>query len=132
MNDNFLGTGWAFPIQSDATGSDLAFASADDSIHQSIWIILSTAPGERVMRPDFGCDIHRLLFAPQDADTIGRAARAVRQALLRWEPRIDVEKVVVTPDPQQARLRISVDYRVRTSNSHFNLVYPFYLDRSVA
>jgi phage baseplate assembly protein W len=107
----------------------IAMAEHEEGIRQAIWTLLATAPGERVMRPDFGCGIHDLVFAPNTPGTAGRVAGAVRQALLRWEPRIDLQDVQVAPKPGEPNaLLIYIAYRVRTTNSRFNLVYPFYLE----
>jgi uncharacterized protein len=129
----FLGVGWQFPVQVDrADGARERFALAEyeESIKQAIRIILFTAQGERVMRPDFGCGIHELVFAPNDAATRGMAEHHVREALRLWEPRIEVLQVKATASGARAEeLRISIDYRVRTTDNRFNLVYPFYLDR---
>jgi phage baseplate assembly protein W len=96
-------------------------------IEQAIRVILETAPGERVMRPAFGCGLHRLVFAPNSPTTAGLVAYHVREALGRWEPRIEVERVDVSPDPQrEAVLMIDIHYRVRSTNDRRNLVYPFY------
>jgi phage baseplate assembly protein W len=128
MPDSFLGTGWKFPLELDTNGG-IAMASDEASIRQSIWLILSTAPGERVMRPDFGCGIHDLVFAPNTAGTAGQIINEVREALTRWEPRIDVLAVDAIPDENQPNLlRIAISYQVRTTNNRFNLVYPFYLE----
>jgi Bacteriophage baseplate protein W len=132
MASEFLGTGWKFPVSLDNEGK-IALARYDESIRQAIWIILSTAPGERVMRPDFGCGIQDLVFAVNSAGTAGRVASLVRQALVRWEPRIDVLNVSAFPDASQpSLLQIEIEYRIRATNSRFNLVYPFYLERSSA
>ena|SRR4028119_585363 len=129
MSDAFLGVGWAFPVATD--GDHIAVAVSEESIRDSLWIILGTARGERVMRPDFGCGIHDLVFATNSATTLGRVIREVHDALVRWEPRVEVMNVDAAPDPAlPARLLIRVDYRVRTTNNQFNLVYPFYLERS--
>jgi phage baseplate assembly protein W len=126
----FLGIGWGYPIEWDKNREGFATAEYEESIRQSIWIILSTAPGERVMRPDFGCAIHDLVFAPNSAATQGMAEHHVREALLRWEPRIEVLDVTaVASGGQDEELLIGINYRVRTTDSRFNLVYPFYLDR---
>jgi uncharacterized protein len=127
MPADFLGTGWAFPVERDAhTG--VAISASEKSIRESIWIILATAKGERLMRPDFGCGIHRLVFSVNDALTLGRIKTEVREALIRWEPRIEVLDVSVEPKGrQQEVLLLNVNYRVRTTNNFFNLVYPFYL-----
>jgi phage baseplate assembly protein W len=125
----FLGQGWAFPVGVDEQGGVVA-TGYEDAVRQSIWLILSTAPGERVMRPDFGAGLLDLIFAPNSPATQGLVSSAVKAALLEWEPRIDVLEVAATPDPAAPnRLLVQVDYAVRATNSRFNLVYPFYLDR---
>jgi phage baseplate assembly protein W len=123
---DFLGSGWAFPVQPDR--GRIRQASGEESVQQSIRIILSTAPGERVMRPDFGCRIREYVFALNNASTIGAATRAVREALAQWEPRIDLIDVRAATDPMQPRtLLVEIDYRLRSSNSRANLVFPLYL-----
>lgn len=126
MSANFLGNGWSFPLHIDADGG-AAMSGAEENIRQSIYLILSTAPGERVMRPDFGCGIQNMVFSINNATTAGMLAFDVRQALARWERRIEVLDVSVVPDPPRARVMIRIDYRVSATNSRFNLVYPFYL-----
>ena len=127
MSQEFLGTGWKFPLQLDQQG-EFSLSQYEENIKESIWIILSTAPGERLMHPDFGCNIHDLIFAPNNASTAGLARFYVEDALIRWEPRIDVEEVEVQADPgEPALLAVSISYKVRTTDSRFNLVYPFYL-----
>ncbi|WP_105967615.1 GPW/gp25 family protein [Streptomyces geranii] len=126
-DSGFLGTGWAFPVAHDPEQGIRLTGSGAEAIRQSIWLILGTAPGERVMRPDFGCSIHDAVFDVNDASTAGRVSRSVREALTRWEPRIDVLDVYAAPDPEDRhRLLIEVNYRMRSNNSRFNLVYPFY------
>ena len=129
----FLGVGWQFPLDIDereAAQKHFALAEYEDSIRQSIWIVLSTAKGERVMRPDFGCDLHELVFAPNNATTRGMAEHFVDEALRLWEPRIEVIQVKAsTAGTQGEEVLIDIDYRVRTTDSRFNLVYPFYLER---
>ncbi|MCU0516531.1 MAG: GPW/gp25 family protein [Oscillatoria sp. Prado101] len=131
MNSDFLGVGWTSPVERDEKGQIkiIKMARYDDCVRQSIWTILSTAYGERVMRPDFGCGIHNLVFASNSAGTIGQVVSAVQQALTQWEPRIDVLDVDAYPDPNQPnRLLIQINYQIRTTNNRFNLVYPFYLE----
>ena len=129
---DFLGRGWSFPVDVHDDGR-IALTGGDDGIRQSIRSILSTAPGERVMRPDFGCALADLVFAVNDDATAAEAAAAVREALALWEPRVDVIDVVATPGAPTAGtdatevLLIEIDYEVRATNSRFNLVYPFYL-----
>ncbi len=127
MSGDFLGAGMAFPASLDDQGR-IRLADRDDSIRQSIWTILSTSPGERAMRPDFGCALHDHVFAVNDSGTAGVLAAAVTDALATWEPRIDVLSVDAQPDPRRPEhLLIEISYRVRATNSRFNLVYPFYL-----
>ena len=131
MSRAFLGTGWKFPFAVDEQGN-VALVSEDESVEESIWIILSTARGERLMHPEFGCGIHELVFAPNNESTAGLAQFYVQDALSRWEPRILLDDVAVQADPVQPHLLlISVTYRVRTTDSKFNLVYPFYLTRGL-
>lgn len=127
---DFLGTGLAFPLAATPAGR-LALASGAQRIDESIFLILGTRPGERLMRPDFGCAIHALVFAPNTVATRARAVDAVRQALVAHEPRIDVHAIRCEVDAAQpGLLLIRIDYRVRGSNSVANLVYPFYLRES--
>ena len=130
MDKPFLGRGVGFPIQLD--NGDIKPAEDEESIRQSIMIILSTAKGERVMRPDFGCGIYDLVFEMTTDSTAGKISQAVREALLRFEPRIDVTDIQVTPksDDEGEKISIGIDYQVRATNNAFNLVYPFYLERS--
>lgn len=129
MPKPFLGKGWAFPVDIDANGQ-LRMAEYEESVRQAIRVILSTAKGERVMRPDFGCGIYDLVFEMNTASTAGRLSREVQQALLMFEPRIDVLDVQVRAGSRGEVLYISIDYRVRATNNVFNLVYPFYLEQS--
>lgn len=123
----FLGTGWQFPIRINSRGG-LSFVSAEQDIEQAIWIVLSTAPGERQMLPRFGCGIHDFVFAPNSAATRGTIATLVRKSLTTFEPRIDVVDVRVDATAEEPdKLLIRIDYRVRKSNAFQNLVYPFYL-----
>jgi hypothetical protein len=129
MTKPFLGVGLAFPIHFDGEGA-IATAKYEESVSQSVWIILGTANGERVMRPDFGCGIYDLVFEVNSPSTSGKVARAVREALLVQEPRIDVRNVQVTAKDNGQTLLIEIEYQVRATNNVFNLVYPFYLERS--
>lgn len=125
----FLGVGWGFPVSVTDAGQ-IGRARGEDAIREAIWLILSTAKGERVMRPDFGCGIHDLVFAVGNATTAGMVAQHVRQALILWEPRVEVVDVQVAPEPgAPAVLLIRIEYRVRSTNNVFNLVYPYYLER---
>lgn len=128
MPNDFLGAGWNFPSALDANGQ-IQLASAEEVVRQSIWLILSTSPGERVMRPDFGCGLHDVVFGLNNASTATAVADAVQEALALWEPRIDVLDVYATPDPAEENLLlIEINYQIRSTNSRFNLVYPFYME----
>jgi phage baseplate assembly protein W len=123
---DFLGTGWAFPIGIDARGR-FAVAHQERDIEQAIRIILLTPKGQRVMRPEFGCQIHDLIFAANDASTAGLAAYYVTEALAMWEPRIQVEDVTAGQDPDHAeRLLITVHYQIKSTHDRRSLVFPFY------
>jgi len=140
MPEPFLGVGWWFEIGPEGGKSGLAvepdgalrLAPYDESVRQSIWIILSTARGERVMRPDFGCGIYNFVFETNSAATAGKLVQEVRRSLLLHEPRIDVHEVQVQPSAGGEVILISIDYQVRATNNSFNLVYPFYLERSAS
>ena len=132
MSQEVLGVGWKYPLQRNQDGT-ITLSRYEDDVREAIWIILSTAPGERVMSPDFGCGIYDYVFAPNDIHTAGLVRFHVEDALTRWEPRIDLQEVQVQSDPRDpALLLISIDYTVRATDSRFNLVYPFYLQRGGA
>jgi phage baseplate assembly protein W len=123
----FLGRGWAFPVQQNESG-EIGMAAYEEDIRQAIRIILGTAQGERVMRPDFGVGLRALTFESISATTMALARHKVEEALITWEPRIDLVDVRVTSEPVSAgKLLIEIDYRVRATNTFYNLVYPFYL-----
>jgi phage baseplate assembly protein W len=131
--DDFRGIGWAFPIEESpgAETNQVAVARLEESIRQSILLILGTAKGERVMRPTFGSGIHDLVFAPNDTATAALASYEVREAITEWEPRVEIMDIKVEPDIEEGnKLLIHLEYRVRATNNRFNLVYPFYLERS--
>jgi len=132
MSKPFLGVGWSFPVAA-ADDHAIQLAEYEESVRQSIWIVLGTAKGERVMRPDFGCGIYDLVFEVNSASTAGRVAQEVQDALLYFEPRIDVLDVQVNAGGDSGEvLLITIEYQVRATNNVFNLVYPFYLERSPA
>ena len=127
MGQEFVGTGWAFPLRTDATGR-IALVSDEREIEESIRLILATSPGERPMRPEFGCSVHDYVFAPADASTAGDIAYAVRVALDRWEPRVELAGVAVRFDAvEDGVLYIDISYSVRGTNDPRNLVFPFYV-----
>jgi uncharacterized protein len=124
---DFIGRGFLFPLRVDQHGS-IALSNGVVDLESSIRMVLVTAPGERVMRPDFGCRIWELLFEPINANTLGLMSVAVREALGRWEPRITVDEVIVEPDTRdEGAVLIRISYVVRTTNDRRNLVFPFYV-----
>jgi uncharacterized protein len=126
MGRELVGAGWSFPVRTDATGR-IALSRETREIEESIRLILATSPGERPMRPEFGCGVHEHVFAPANATTAGDIAYAVRIALDRWEPRIELDDVAVRFDGVDAGvLYIDVRYSVRGTNDPRNLVFPFY------
>lgn len=127
MIEDFLGKGWKFPVHVNKAGK-IEMSVYENDIEEAIWIILSTAKGERVMRPDFGCGIFDYIFASMNTSTITMMEASVREALVLWEPRIDISNVDVAPDSEEeGKLHISIDYRVKNTNNRFNLVFPFYM-----
>jgi phage baseplate assembly protein W len=130
VKSDFLGTGFAFPFSVTPRGR-LAFVRAGQRVEESIYLILGTRLGERLMQPAFGCRIHDLVFAPNDPGTRTEAVDSVRKALEAWEARIDVLQVVADFDRAQPNLLlIRVDYRIRANNALANIVYPFYINES--
>ena len=128
MIEDLIGRGWPFPLKPGPDRS-LRTVGGAEKVRQSIWLILATAPGERLMLPDFGCGIHDLVFEANTAALRGLVQANVREALLRWEPRIDLIEVEVTSPPGEGQLlQIGIDYRIRGANTIYNLVYPFFLD----
>jgi uncharacterized protein len=138
-----LGIGLDFPIRIGHRGGWIV-ARHEEKVRQSIWAILSTAKGERVMRPEFGCDLHTFVFATLDTNTLTLIKSSVREALIRWEPRIEVKEVAVeranarSPEKNIRRMAavesgvlIKVSYLIRLTNSPANLVFPFYLQHGI-
>ena len=133
MASEFLGRGWNHPLSENKKVRTIQPVEGEDGIRQSIWIILGTSKGERVMRPDFGSSLHDLVFAVNNSTTRGRVGTMVYDDLTRWEPRIEVLDVQVDSPPKKPNvLLIQIRYRVRSTNSVFNLVYPFYLEEQGA
>jgi uncharacterized protein len=127
----FLGVGWAFPLRLAADRS-VETAVYEEDVRESIRIILGTRRGERVMRPDFGAGLEDFVFESISTTTIELLKKRVEEALIDWEPRIDVLKVEVKDERTRGRLLIGLDYRVRSTNTHYNLVHPFYLQEGGA
>jgi phage baseplate assembly protein W len=124
---DFLGIGWSYPVATDPLKGDIQLSRYDRDVKEAIRIILETSKGERVMRPSFGCGIHDLVFEGFDATTLYAVEAAVREALIAYEPRIELLSVDV--DPREALngcLLIAINYRLRRTNQEDNLVYPFF------
>jgi phage baseplate assembly protein W len=129
MKRNILGKGWAFPVAPDVSGAP-GMSGYEKSVQESILLILGTTPGERLMRPDFGCRINEIVFAPNSHRSVSLAEHYIREALVRWEPRIIVGDVKGEADPSDpVRVNIRIQYEIRSVNTFFNMVYPFYLER---
>ena len=127
MGKQYLGAGFPYPFEADRSG-ELGIVAAEAKVQQSLLIILGTARGERMMRPDFGSRLHELVFAPIDASTKAKVGKYVVEAIVAWEPRVDLLGVSVSDREASAgRLLVDIEYRVRATNSIYNLVYPFYL-----
>ncbi len=127
---SFLGVGWKFPVEIDRR-KGVAMSQHEENIEESILIILGTALGERLMRPEFGCAVHDLVFAPNNSNTHGLIIYYVKEALNKWEPRIQGLKVDAHADRQElSRLNVSIEYQVIATNNVYNLVFPFYLQKS--
>lgn len=128
----FLGIGFHFPIQVEEATGKMKTVSLEEDIRQAILIILMTRKGERVMRPNFGCDICNYAFGTRDYTTLVQMENTVRDALIRWEPRItDIQVHISDRQTQEGTLFIEIDYRVRSTNNPFNLVYPYYVNEGM-
>ena len=128
MNKDFLGVGLSFPLK--VEDGKVAMSGYEESVRQSIMLILGTAKGERIMRPDFGCGLQELGFSVNDTSTASLAIFYIEEALKKWEPRIELINIDVGADNNESdKLNIGIEYRVITTNTRYNLVYPFYLGR---
>ena len=129
MKRSFLGKGIGFPFAVDGQGH-LRMTEGDRNIEESLLLILGTAPGERVMRPDFGCEIHEYVFKPNNATTASLVSYYAREAIVKWEPRVESVRVRAYPDRLLENvMRVEITYRVIRTNDLKNMVYPFYLRR---
>lgn len=130
--DSFLGRGWGFPPSFTANGREVLTVAEEEDIRQSLQILFATTPGERVMREDFGCGLQRFVFAAIDQTLVNDLTGSVTDALLYYEPRIRLNNVAVQEsDDTPGLLLIAIDYTIRSTNSRYNMVYPFYLDEAV-
>jgi uncharacterized protein len=124
----FLGKGWNFPIAPDAQNGSLRYQWGSDQVRQSIFLILETEPGERLMRPTFGCGLRRYLMKPNSAATRALIQRDVQASLTQWEPRIRLEEIRVDPGDDPALVLVSISYAHAHDGRKDNLVFPFYLE----
>jgi phage baseplate assembly protein W len=126
---DYLGTGWSFPLKTGLQGG-ISLSAADQKVREAILIILRTELGERRYRPDFGCRLSELTFAPLNSKTLFLMRLYVQEALETWEPRINLEQVVAEPDPILGKVNIIINYRLKSNYEPRNLVYPFYLTQN--
>jgi phage baseplate assembly protein W len=130
---SFLGSGWSFPPSFSDGGAEVEMVSGAEDIHQSLQILLSTQLGERVMHEDYGCDLNHVLFEEIDQGLLNDINRIVSDAILYHEPRISLDKLDVSENADHpGLLLISIEYTIRSTNSRFNMVYPFYLNEATA
>jgi hypothetical protein len=124
---SITGRGWAFPFFL-TDRNQIALVEDDEDIRQAIYIILFTAPGERVMRPDFGCAIHDMVFSPANDETAAVIERMVTEALTRWEPRVNLRQVIASPGRgNDGEILIDIEYEIKATHDIHSMVYPFYL-----
>jgi phage baseplate assembly protein W len=129
---SFLGTGWSFPPAFSARGAEVALVSGDEDIQQSLQILLATRLGERPMQETFGCNLDDAMFKEIDHGLVNDITAMISDAVVRHEPRIELQDIDVSPDPSQAGLlRIRIAYTVLATNSRYNMVFPFYLNEAV-
>lgn len=127
MEEEFLGRGWHFPLRLNSRGQ-IKMSEHEEDIKEAILIILGTAKGERPMRPDFGCGINDYVFEVINSNTLGLITTSIKEALTKWEPRLELLNVQVSTEAiADGKLFINIDYQVRSTNNRYNLVYPFYL-----
>jgi uncharacterized protein len=132
MANDIIGNGWRFPIEPDASGG-LGYVGGEQNVEQSLRILLQTDRGQRVMRADFGCTASRLVFAPGSEHFLHELERTVREAVRDWEPRVELDEVRAELSARDETIAlVTIEYRIRASNTRENLVFPFYLRDSGA
>lgn len=131
INTDFLGTGWSFPPEFNETEGKLAMTSDVEDINNSLMILLSTRPGERVMFPNYGCDLQEMLFKPLDLTLITKMKGIVERAILYHEPRINILSIEINAqDEIEGEILIEINYEVRNTNTRSNMVFPFYKEEA--
>ncbi|MNZ21278.1 Lysozyme [compost metagenome] len=128
LEDPFIGSGWSFPPAFDRKAASVTMSTGIRDIEESLRIIFSTALGERIMNPLFGCALDSSVFEVMNASRISYLENLIRTAIIYHEARIDADQITVEPDQPAGRLLIAIGYKVRGSNSRFNFVYPYYLN----
>ncbi|MEN6325596.1 MAG: GPW/gp25 family protein [Syntrophomonas sp.] len=132
MNNSFMGRGWKFPVEVDQATGRIKMSEGEEDIRESIRIILGTSKGERMMRPEFGCELKDFVFGITDVTTLRLLENKIKDSIMIWEPRVEEVKVNVDLDDKvPGKLNISITYMVRSTNNLFNLVYPFYINEGV-
>ncbi len=130
-SNDFIGKGWRFPIKVNAQGG-ISLSEGPERVQDAIWVIIKTALGERVMRPQFGAGVNDFVFQPNSPAHRTELVTAIKDALAKWEPRIEMEQVRAdTTEDEPSQVLVSIEYRLRTTNELFNVVYPFYLQEGV-
>ena len=133
VDKSFLGTGWAFPPEFNKTSKEVKIVSEDNDIKESLYILMSTSPGERTMQPTYGCELRSIVFEVLTESTITEIKDIIERAILFFEPRIDLNFIDIdTEESGQGILNILVDYTVRATNSRSNMVYPFYFQEGTS
>ena len=131
LNQSYLGRGWSFPPSFVKSKNQVELVSEQKDIEQSLHILLSTRPGERTMQADYGCNLHVMLFEPLTTTLITYVKDIINTAIAFYEPRINVNHINIEPQPEgEGLILIKFDYNIRTTNSRFNFVYPFYLEEA--
>jgi phage baseplate assembly protein W len=133
VDRSFLGTGWAFPPEFNRTSRKVKMVDEDDDIRESLYILISTTPGERTLQPAYGCELRSIVFEVFTESTITEIKDIIERAILFFEPRIDLNFIEIETDEiVQGILKILVDYTVRATNSRSNMVYPFYFQEGTS
>ncbi len=132
MSNSFMGRGWKFPVEVDQATGRIKMSEGEEDIRESIRIILGTSKGERMMRPEFGCELRDFVFGITDVTTLRLLENKIKESITVWEPRVEDVRVNVDLDDEVAgKLNIAITYMVRSTNNLFNLVYPFYINEGV-
>jgi hypothetical protein len=124
----FLGTGWSFPPEFDKQTSTVKMLSDEDDINSSLQILFSTSVGERIMNPKYGANLKNLLFDPIDTSLKAYLKDLIKTAILYFEARIKLDNITIEAQPEEGMLLITLDYTIRSTNSRYNFVYPFYIN----